>query len=183
MQSFASVGASTARTRSVVGPSPASAVNAVPGRRTGQSSRTFAPIFLVLRLDRVARPAPVVVRPASERGIEIAAGGQRLAAVERDRLAIDPTAGVRHQEYGEVLQLLQRSNPSHRVDLGGALARRIAGIQSLAHALGRDLARRDGVEADAVASPFGRERLGHHGDRPLAHRGRYDEGAAVAYPG
>ena len=65
----------------------------------------------------------------------------------------------------------------------GARAGLVAGLDALAHAFGRDLARRDGVEADAVPAPFRRQRHGHGVDRRLAHRRRHHIGRAVAHPG
>src|SRR4051812_36620951 len=53
-------------------------------------------IFFVLRLDGVARLLPVGVFPAAKL-VEVAAHRQRLCAVHRDGLAIDPVAAAGNQ--------------------------------------------------------------------------------------
>src|SRR6185312_827094 len=77
------------------------------GRDDSYFASLFSPprsaVFFILRLDRLARLVPVVVAPVAQL-IEIAAHGERLGAVHRDGLAIDPVATTGDQEYGQILQ-------------------------------------------------------------------------------
>ena len=139
-------------------------------------------VLFVLRLDRVARRGPVGIAPVAQL-IKIAAHRQRLAAVHRDGLAVDPVAAAGNQEHREVLQLLHLADAAHRIERLGARAGLVAGLDALAHALGRDFAGRDGVEADAVMAPFGGQRHGHGVDGGFAHGRGHHIGAAVAHPG
>src|SRR5258708_5232987 len=138
-------------------------------------------VLFVLRLDRIARCRPVGVRPVAQL-IKIAAHGERLGAVHRDGLAVDPVAAAGNQEHGEVLQFFHLADAAHRVQCLGAGAGFVAGFYAFAHALGRNFAGRDRVQPDAVASPFGRKRHGHGVDRGFAHRRGHHIGAAVAHP-
>src|SRR3954447_19962134 len=149
---------------------------------TGASAAARGAILVVLRLDGLLGLAPVVVAPIAQL-IEVAAHRQRLRAVHRDGLAVDPVATAGDQEYGEVLQLFHAAGPTHRVHRPGSRAGFVTGLDALAHALGRDLARRDGVEADAIAAPFGGKGHRHGVDRRLAHGRWHHIGRAVAHPG
>jgi len=140
------------------------------------------PVLFVLRLDGVAGLGPVGVGPVAQL-IEIAAHRQRLAAIHRDGLAIDPVAAARNQEHREVLQLFHLADPAHGIHRLGARAGLVAGLYAFAHAFGRNFAGRNRVEPDAVASPFGCQRHGHGMDRRLAHRRGHHIGAAIAHPG
>src|SRR6266436_3540755 len=139
-------------------------------------------VLFVLRLDRVARLGPVRVGPVAQL-IEVAAHRQRLAAVHRDGLAVDPVAAAGNQEYRQILQLLHGADPAHWIHRLGAGAGFVAGLDALAHAFGGDFARRDRVQPDAVSAPFSRERHGHGMHRRLAHRRRHHVRRAVADPG
>src|ERR1700716_1476893 len=103
-------------------------------------------VLVVLGLDGVAGLAPVGVGPVAQL-IEVAAHGQRLAAVHGNGLAVDPVAAARDQEYRKVLQLFHGADPAHRILRLGARAGLVAGLDALAHALGRNFARRNAVEA------------------------------------
>src|SRR6185437_13949114 len=116
------------------------------GRERRSASRRA--VAVVLRLDRVTGLRPFGVAPFAQ-FVEIAAGGEPLRAVHGDRLAGQPAAAVAEQEGRQVLNFLQRAAAPHRVGRRRARARLLAGVEPLAHALGRDLAGRDGVEADA----------------------------------
>src|SRR5260221_13693790 len=157
----------------------------IPQRRPAFAGTTRLPprgaVLFVLRLDRIARLGPVRVGPVAQL-IEVAAHRQRLAAVHRDGLAVDPVAAAGDQEHGEVLQFLHFPDAAHRVHCDGARAGFVAGLDALAHALGWNFAGRDGVEPDAVTSPFRRQRHRHGMDRGFAHRRRHHVRAAIADP-
>ena len=106
-----------------------------------------------------------------------------LAAVKGDGLSCQPVAAVGDEERRKILQLLDAADPSHRIGTLSALGRPRARTEALACAFGRNDARRDGVEPDAVVGPFGGERHGHGVDPGFAHDRRHHIGAAVVDPG
>src|SRR3954447_11401690 len=154
----------------------------VPAKARTTTSPPLRSVLLVLRHDALARGFPVVFAPVAEL-VEIAAHRERLRAVHGDGLAGDPVAAAGDQEHGDVLQFLHGADAAHRVHRLGARAGFVARLDALAHALGRDLARCDRVQPDAVAAPFGGERHRHRMDRGLAHRRRHHVRRAVAHPG
>src|SRR6476661_6281154 len=107
-------------------------IMAAPSR----SHRALRPVLLVLRLDRRPRRLPLRVGPMAQL-VEIGAGGVALPAIERDRLSGQPLAAVGEEKRRQVLQLLHAADPAHRVAALGALARRGAGVETLARAFGR----------------------------------------------
>ena len=135
------------------------------------------------RLDLFADALPVGVavgHHVRERAVAHDAHG----AVDRDDLAVDVLDLLAHQERRHVGEFVRAADAAHRV------ARLVAVVVIVLHrieaspgALGREGARRDGVETDAVACPFDGEALGHHGDAGLRHGRRHDEGAAGPHPG
>src|SRR4051795_7982652 len=141
-----------------------------------------SPVLFVLRLDGVAGLGPVGVGPVAQL-VEIAAHGERLAAIHRDGLAVDPVAAAGDQKHREVLQLLHAADPAHRILRLGSRAGLVAGFYPFAHALGRNFAGRDGIEADAMAAPFGGKRHGHGVNGGLAHGRGHHIRRAVAHPG
>src|SRR3984893_5917000 len=84
----------------------------VPAFAGTTTSPPCSPVFFVLRLDRIARSGPVGVGPFAQL-IKVSARGQRLAAVHRDGLAVDPVAAAGNKEHCEVLQLLHFTNAAH----------------------------------------------------------------------
>src|SRR5258708_408391 len=98
------------------------------GAATAHSlSSPRSPVLFVLRLDGVAGLGPVGVGPVAQL-IEIAAHGQRLAAVHRDGLAVDPVAAAGDQEHGQILQFLHAADAAHRILLSCARAGLVAGF-------------------------------------------------------
>src|SRR5690606_40526696 len=139
-------------------------------------------ILRILRLDGGACVSPLFVGPFTH-GVEVAARAEVARAIHVDQLAAQPVAAVRHEEGGEVLQLAHLAAAPLRIDARGSRARRLARIEPLAHPLGGDLARADGIEAYAVARPLQRQRTGHGGHARLAHRRGADERSAALDPG
>src|SRR5690606_27053078 len=110
-----------------------------------ENLRALRLVFLVLRDDRIPRGFPLLVAPLAQL-VEVPAGGERLCAIHRDHFAGEPVATGRHQEGREILKFLERAGAAHRITLCGTRARLLAGIQALAHALGRNFAGRNCVE-------------------------------------
>src|SRR5579883_1183030 len=152
------------------------------GFESATALRSRGTILFVLRLDLFARLLPVLVAPVAQL-VEIAAHGERLAAVHRNGLAVDPVTAAGNQEHGQILQFLHLADPTHRIHGLGPRAGFVAWLDALAHAFGWNFARRDRVQSDAVASPFGRERHCHGVHGGFAHGGRYYIGAPIAHPG
>src|SRR5690606_7654417 len=76
-------------------------------RGPGRSCAAPRAVLVVLRLDERAHALPVGVGEPVELGeVAARAGGERAGAVEHDGLAGEPVAAVRHEENGEVAQLL-----------------------------------------------------------------------------
>src|SRR5579864_7000614 len=69
-------------------------------------------VLFVLCLDRLAGLFPVGVGPVAQL-VEVAAHRQRLAAVHRDGLAVDPVAAAGNQEHRQILQLLHLADAAH----------------------------------------------------------------------
>src|SRR5712692_11044382 len=109
-------------------------------------------VLVVLRLDRRAHALPVGVGELVELGEIGARAGREIArAVERDGLAGEPFAALGHEEAGEVLQLLHATDAAHGIQLRRVVEAAAVGAQALGRAFGGEGARRDRVEANAVA--------------------------------
>src|ERR1700744_4088907 len=125
----------------------------------------FAPVvfFLGISVSIAARSMRHALRKARERHAYRAGTSPARRAIlfvlRLDRLARLGPVGI-----GPVAQLVeiaahrQRLRAVHR---DGTRAGLVAGLDALAHALGRNFAWRDGVEADAVSSPFRSQRHRH----------------------
>src|SRR6267378_6598784 len=96
------IGLEHATQSSVIARSVATKQSTLPSRRygllrfarnDGDGSPPCSAVLFVLRLDRIAGSGPVGVGPVAQL-IKVSASGQRLAAIHRDGLAVDPVAAA-----------------------------------------------------------------------------------------
>lgn len=88
-----------------------------------------------------------------------------MAAVDGQEDARHPGRGVGREEEEGGVEILRSAEPSHRDALDHGLAG--GGGEEVGIDVGLDIARRERVDADAVARPFERERRVHLPDRRL----------------